>query len=87
MKLLENSFFEEKFPSNIATFLNDKEASLDFGEEDTIYENPKISWAVKDHTDFVAKAPKMKSYSYSLNWMKKLKNYLIRFSEIYDKIA
>ena len=84
MKLLENSFFEEKFPSNIAIFLHDKEASTDFGEEDMIYENPKISWAVKDHTDFVATAPKLKSFSYSMNWMKKFKNYLIRFSEIYD---
>ena len=60
MKLLENSFFKDKFPNNLSIFLHDKEAKIDFGESDTIFNNPKISWVVKNHTDFVATAPNIK---------------------------
>jgi hypothetical protein len=69
MKLFENSFFENEFHSSLATLLNDKESHIEFGEEDPIFNNPKISWAVKNHSDFVATAPKIKTFAHSINWI------------------
>ena len=81
MKLLENSFFEDKYPDDLHFLLHDKEAQTEVGEVETIFSHPKLSWVVKDHYDYVTTSPSIDSFSYSNSYKKALLNKLISFRD------
>ena len=84
MKLIENSFFEKKYPADLHFLLHDKEAQTDVGEVETIFSHPKISWAVSDHSDYVTKSPSIDSIAYSKSFKKDLLNKLVGYRDWYD---
>ena len=87
MKLLENSFFEEKYPADLHFLLHDKEAQTEVGEVETMFSHPKISWAVSDHSDYVTKSPSIDSIAYSKSMKKDFLNKLVGYRVWYDDHA